>query len=66
LDIEKRREISMYHQSTETIMINLLKQAVESEGCHLAEVDLENLVIKVDGADDVVSNCARAVAEVLD
>jgi hypothetical protein len=56
----------MNHQSTDTIVINLLKQAVESKGCRLSEVDLENLVIKVDGPDDVVSNCARAVAEILD
>ena len=56
----------MSYKSSETIMINLLKQAVESEGCQLSEVDMENLVIKVNGSDDVVSNCARAVAEILD
>ena len=56
----------MTYKSSETIMVNLLKQAVESEGCHLSEVDLENLVIKVNGPDGVVSNCARAVAEILD
>ena len=50
----------------ETILVNLLKEAVESEGCHLSEVDLENLIIKVNGPDDVVSDCTRAVAEILD
>ena len=48
------------------IMIKLLKEAVESEGCDLAEVDFENLVVKVSGTDDVVGDCARAVAEIMD
>jgi hypothetical protein len=41
--------------TTETIVINLLKKAVEAEGCRLAEMDFENLVIlviKVNGADE--------------
>ncbi|MEJ2283470.1 MAG: hypothetical protein P8X85_07745 [Desulfobacterales bacterium] len=50
----------------ETVIINLLKQTVESEGCKLTDIDLENSIIKVDGPDDVVANCARAVAEILD
>ena len=50
----------------DVITLNLLKEAVESQGCRLAEVDLENLVIKVDGDDEVVGSCARAVAEILD
>ena len=48
------------------VMIKLLKEAVESEGCDLAEVDFENLVVKVSGTDDVVGDCARAVAEIMD
>ena len=56
----------MKHESTDTIVVSLLKEAVESEGCHLSEMDLENLIIKVNGPDDVVSDCARAVAEILD
>ena len=56
----------MKYESSDTIVVNLLKEAVESEGCHLSEVDLENLVIKVNGPDEVVNECARAVAEVLD
>ena len=56
----------MNEESAETIMIKLLKEAVESEGCNLAEVDVEKLVIKVDGPDEAVGDCARAVAEILD
>ncbi len=37
----------MKYETSETIVINLLKDAVESEGCYLSEVDIENLVIKI-------------------
>jgi hypothetical protein len=57
---------SMNHKTGDTIVISLLKEAVESEGCSLSAVDLDNLVIRVNGLDDVVSNCARAVSEILD
>ena len=56
----------MDFDNTDIIMVNLLKKAVESKGCRLAEVDFENMVIKVDGADEDVGVCARAVAEILD
>ena len=56
----------MTYESSDTIVVKLLKEAVESEGCYLSEVDIENLVIKVNGPDEVVSDCARVVAEVLD
>jgi hypothetical protein len=57
---------SMNFSSSDTILVNLIKQAVESEGCRLSEVDIENLTMKVDGPDDAVSDCARAVAEILE
>ena len=56
----------MKYESSDTIVVSLLKEAVESEGCRLSEVDLENFVIKVNGPDGIVSDCARAVAEILD
>ena len=56
----------MKYESADTIVVSLLKEAVESEGCNLSEVDLENYVIKVNGPDNVVGDCARAVAEILD
>jgi hypothetical protein len=57
---------SMNHKTGDTIVVSLLKEAVESEGCSLSAVDLDNLVIRVNGPDDVVSNCARAVSEILE
>ena len=56
----------MKFDNTDIITVNLLKAAVESKGCRLAAVDFENLVIKVDGDDENVGACARAVAEILD
>lgn len=56
----------MNFDDADIITVNLLKEAVESQGCRLAEVDFENLVIKVEGADEVVGACARAVAEILE
>jgi len=56
----------MNYESSDVIMVNLLNEAVKSEGCHLSEVNIDNLVIKVNGPDEVVSACARAVAEILD
>ena len=56
----------MKYESSDTLVVSLLREAVESEGCRLSDVDLENFVIKVKGPDEVVSDCARAVAEILD
>jgi len=50
----------------EIVIIKLLKQAVEAEGCELAQVDFENKLLKVEGPDEVVPACARAVAEIMD
>lgn len=56
----------MNYEDSDAIIVTLLKEAVESEGCHLTNVDLDNQFIKVDGPDDIVADCARAVAEILD
>jgi len=64
--MQVKEENSMNFNSNDTILVNLIKEAVESEGCRLSEVDIERLTVKVDGPDDVVSDCARAVAEILD
>ena len=56
----------MKYQSEDIVVIKVLKQAVESEGCELTKVDLENNVLKVDGPDEVIGGCARAVAEMFD
>lgn len=54
----------MKYPTEEGVILNMLKQAVESEGCKLAEVDFETRTLKIDGPDEVVANCARAVADI--
>jgi YbbR domain-containing protein len=54
------------NQSSQNIVVKLIQEAVEAEGCYIEEVDIEKLTIRVNGPNDVVSDCARAVAEVLD
>ena len=56
----------MKNSTEEVVMINMLKQAVESEGCKLADVDFETRTVKIDGPDEVVGNCARAVADIIE
>ena len=45
-----------------TIVIN----TVEKYGCKLADVDLENHIINLEGPDKNMEACAKALAEVLD
>ena len=56
----------MEHASEDVIVVNLLKETVESKGCELKEVDFENNTLKFDGHDGAIEDCARAVAEILD
>jgi hypothetical protein len=56
----------MEMDSTEVVVLNLITHAIEKEGCTLADVDFENLTIKVDGPDEVIGDCARAIAEIIE
>ena len=47
----------------ETIFLNMIKTTVEKHGCKIVEVDLENHVLNLDGPDESVADCARAIAE---
>ena len=57
----------MIKKTSEDIILSLINDAVkESHGCYIEEVNFETLTIKVGGSEDVVSDCAKAVAEVLE
>jgi len=56
----------MKYNDADLIIAHLIKEAVESEGCQFADLDIEGLMIKVEGPDDIVGNCAKAVEEILD
>ena len=50
---------------SEYILASLIKDAVESEGCYITGVDFEELSIEVDGPDEVIHDCARAVEKII-
>jgi DNA polymerase elongation subunit (family B) len=56
----------MIYKDADLVIANLIKEAVESEGCRLADVDIDGLMVKVEGSDSIVGNCAKAVEEILD
>ncbi|MGB5617980.1 MAG: hypothetical protein WBM78_14145 [Desulfobacterales bacterium] len=55
----------MAYKDVDVIVAKLIKEAVESEGCQLADLDIEGLTVKVEGPDEIVGNCAKAVEEIL-
>jgi hypothetical protein len=50
----------------ETAFLNLLKMTVEHHGCTIIDLDLEKHIINLDGPDEAVSACARAIADLVD
>ena len=51
--------------SAEVIMFSLIKEAVESRGCHLTDIDFDNFLVKVDGPDEIIGACSQAVSRIL-
>lgn len=47
----------------DTTFLNVLKTTVENHGCTIIDVDLENHIVNLDGPDDAVAACARAISE---
>ena len=56
----------MEYKDVDVIVASLIKEAVESEGCQLSDLDIEGLIVKVEGSDEIVGNCAKAVEKILD
>lgn len=53
-------------KDVDVIVAKLIKEAVESEGCRLADLDIQSLLVKAEGPDDVIGNCAKAVEEIME
>ena len=49
----------------DTNFLNLIKHTVESHGCHIVDIDLEKHIINLDGPDEAVADCARAISELM-
>ena len=56
----------MDYNDTDVIVAGLIKEAVESKGCQLADLDIKGLTVKVEKPDEIVSKCAKTVEEILD
>jgi hypothetical protein len=49
----------------DTMFLNVLKTTVENHGCTIVDIDLENHVVNLDGPEDAVADCARAISEIM-
>ena len=49
----------------ETAFLNLLKMTVENHGCSIVDLDIDRRIINLDGPEDAVDACARAIADLV-
>lgn len=49
----------------EGLFLTMLKQTVERHGCKIVDIDIENKMINLDGPEESVDSCARAIAELI-
>jgi hypothetical protein len=49
----------------DTTFLNALKMTIENHGCKIIEFDLERRIINLDGPDEAVDACARAIADLV-
>ena len=47
-------------------LLTIIANTVEKHGCKLAEVDLDNHIINLEGPEKNKEDCAKALAEILD
>ena len=50
----------------DTVFLNMIKTTVEKHGCTIVDVDFENHVLNLDGPDEAVADCARAIASLVE
>jgi len=47
----------------ESKFFSVLKATVESNGCTIIDMDMENHYINLDGPDDAIAACVKAIGE---
>lgn len=47
----------------ETMFLNVLKITVENHGCSIVDLDIDRHIISLDGPDEALGACARAIAD---
>lgn len=52
--------------SEKSQLLTLIVNTVEKYGCKLADVDLDNHIINLEGPEKNKEDCAKALAEILD
>ena len=45
--------------------VALVAEVVEDRGCHLADIDFNKKVIRLEGPEDAKENCAQALRDIL-
>ncbi len=50
----------------DTIFLNMIKTTVEKHGCTIVDVDFDNHILNLDGPEESVDACARAIAALVD
>ncbi len=50
----------------DTIFLNMVKTTVEKHGFTIVDVYLDNRVLKLDGPDESVAECVRAIAKLVE
>ncbi|XPS89042.1 uncharacterized protein Dvar_70610 [Desulfosarcina variabilis str. Montpellier] len=49
----------------ETTFLNVLQMTVENHGCRIVDLDLDRRMINLDGPDEAVDACFRAIADLV-
>ena len=51
---------------TNETFVSMVAAVVEQHGCKIVDVDFDTKTLNLDGPDDAVAECARALAEMLE
>jgi len=46
-------------------LLTIVKNVVDQNGCRLVEIDFENHILNIDGAEESQTRCALALQDVL-
>jgi hypothetical protein len=52
--------------NSDSTILTIIVNTVEKHGCKLADVDLENHIINIEGPEKNQEACAKALAEILE
>jgi hypothetical protein len=54
------------HDNSATTFFTVLNSTVEEHGCRIENIDFDRQVINLEGPDEAVEACAKAIADLLD